>query len=336
MLDEPTALIPGYSSYFAFSRKRTGYSGVATFCKSNVTPICAEEGLSGLFAPDKDSVGHYQNLNVEFSQEELKNLDSEGRCVLTLHQIEVDNELQKLAIFNLYCPRADPEKPERIVYQQKFHKLVELRARNLIDQGIFVIVLGDLNVSHKEIDHCDPYEEFGEKPSRKWMEHLLNGAEFEDQDHEWKIQNVPDDQKHKCILFDAFRHFHAEEKNAFTCWSTEKNCRSTNYGTRIDYILASQGLKGCLFACDIHPDVLGSDHCPVSAQFDCLPKTLNGDKAPSWCTKYFPEFAGSQQKLSAFFRPEKRKIEDQNGHSQPTKKKATVQQSSMFKFLTKT
>ena len=93
MLDEPTAMVDGYTSYFAFSRKKTGYSGVATFCKTDFTPIQAEEGLGSSLpsAKNSDSVGYTENVLQEFSMEELKSLDSEGRCVVTVHQIQTEN-----------------------------------------------------------------------------------------------------------------------------------------------------------------------------------------------------------------------------------------------------
>ena len=61
--------------------------------------------------------------------------------------------------------------------------------------------------------------------------------------------------KTETYFFDAFRHFHLEKKEAFTCWNVSANCRSTNFGTRIDYILTSNDLKNHLVTCDIHPDI---------------------------------------------------------------------------------
>ncbi|XP_037676954.1 DNA-(apurinic or apyrimidinic site) endonuclease 2 isoform X3 [Choloepus didactylus] len=86
VLTEPLAIVEGYNSYFSFSRNRSGYSGVATFCKDNATPVAAEEGLSGLLATQNGCVGCYGNMD-EFTQEELRALDSEGRALLTQHKI---------------------------------------------------------------------------------------------------------------------------------------------------------------------------------------------------------------------------------------------------------
>ena len=99
---------------------------------------------------------------------------------------------------------------------------------------------------------------------------------------------------------DTFRFFHPTRTSAFTCWSTLTGARQTNYGTRIDYIFADcQLTKEQFVAADIMPEVEGSDHCPVWGQLSCsfLPST----KLPPLCTRYLPEFAGKQQKLSRFF-----------------------------------
>ena len=60
---------------------------------------------------------------------------------------------------NLYCPRVDPEKlHDRDIFKMKFNKLIELRANALTEAGFYVIIVGDMNISHKRIDHCDPCE----------------------------------------------------------------------------------------------------------------------------------------------------------------------------------
>jgi Exonuclease III len=100
-------------------------------------------------------------------------------------------------------------------------------------------------------------------------------------------------------LIDAFRFVNPVEENAFTCWCTKLNARSTNYGTRIDYILVDLRLGGEMDDCVLMKDVLGSDHCPVKAIIDL--KFVRAPKCPSFCTKYYPEFAGTQKKLFEFF-----------------------------------
>merc|ERR1719220_1270786 len=109
---------------------------------------------------------------------------------------------------------------------------------------------------------------------------------------EWKARtvNLPGAQ-----FIDAFRHLHPDRKEAFTCWNTKLNCRSTNYGTRIDYVFVDRAISDSLSECDIHPMkyVEDSDHCPVSAVISVT--LLPSQKCPQYCTKNFPEFSGRQQ-----------------------------------------
>ena len=163
------------------------------------------------------------------------------------------------------------------------------------------------------------------------MDHFLH-RKVPDEDFNWQIKNL-DSSDENPLFFDAFRHFHSDRKDAFTCWNTSANCRSTNYGTRIDYILTSDDLKANLVTCDIHPEIMGSDHCPVSATFDFVP--VKPEKLPLYCTKNFPEFSGNQQKLSAYFKtnPEKRKLDQQTEKS--AAKKKVIQQSKIGNFFLK-
>ena len=153
MLEECHAILPDFTSYFAFSRKRSGYSGVAIYCAANATPYAAKEGIAGsVSAYDSES---QSRVDEEFSPEELKELDAEGRAVVTWHKTDRG---KSVAVINVYCPRADPERRDRLLYKMKFYKLLEMRAEALLGAGHSVIIVGDVNTSHKQIDHCDPYE----------------------------------------------------------------------------------------------------------------------------------------------------------------------------------
>jgi AP endonuclease-2 len=99
---------------------------------------------------------------------------------------------------------------------------------------------------------------------------------------------------------DCFRLFHPAAENAFTAWSTITGSRATNYGVRIDYIFGDVDLvRGAFTGCDIMPDIMGSDHCPVQATLDW--EIIPSKKCPPLCTKFMPEFSGKQQKLLSFF-----------------------------------
>ncbi|XP_033746043.1 DNA-(apurinic or apyrimidinic site) lyase 2-like [Pecten maximus] len=304
-LDEPTAIVEGYNSYFSFSRKRSGYSGVANFCRDTATPYSAEEGLTSLLnQKDDGKVGCYGNV-IDFSTEELDALDAEGRAVITQHRIQTgDGNEAHLAIINVYCPRVDPERDDRKVYKMRFLALLQTRAEALLQSGCHVIVLGDLNLNHKKVDNCDPdLEDWGKAPSRMWMNQFL-WEPGRDPD----IEPVDDTEEFlgttSCVkggLFvDTFRHLYPTRTDAYSNWCTLTSARETNYGRRLDYIVCDVTMaKNDLKESWVIKDVEGSDHCPVKSEFTS--SFLPAIKCPALCTKYMPEFAGRQQKLSSFF-----------------------------------
>ncbi|XP_077577103.1 DNA-(apurinic or apyrimidinic site) endonuclease 2 isoform X1 [Stigmatopora nigra] len=290
LLDERIAIVEGYTSYFSFSRGRSGYSGVATYCKNSATPFAAEEGLTGVLTNHKGGIGCYGNQSG-FTDEELHLLDNEGRAVVTQHKVQCLNKTQTLTVINVYCPRADPEKPERKDFKLQFYKLLQARAEDLLKNGSSVIVLGDVNTSHRPIDHCDPneIEDFEKNPGRRWLNIFLKDNK----------KPTSDDIPTQGMFVDTFRHFHPDRTGAFTCWSTLTGARRTNYGTRIDYIFADCQLATEQFvAADIMPELEGSDHCPVWGSLRCA--LLPSSKPPPLATCHLPEFAGKQQKLSRF------------------------------------
>ncbi|CAN0072066.1 unnamed protein product [Ectocarpus fasciculatus] len=125
------------------------------------------------------------------------------------------------------------------------------------------------------------------------------------------------------LLVDCFRRLHPDRKSAFTCWNTQTGARDNNYGTRIDYIIAGTDFADrALRACDIMPDFVGSDHCPVRARFafplaaglvaDAPVENEVGDIATSrsasdWpehppeCSCFYPELMAKQEKLAKYF-----------------------------------
>ncbi|XP_015233371.1 PREDICTED: DNA-(apurinic or apyrimidinic site) lyase 2 [Cyprinodon variegatus] len=315
LLDERTAIVDGYNSYFSYSRGRSGYSGVATYCRDDATPSAAEEGLTGLLTNHEGAAGCYGD-HTDFSSEELQLLDNEGRAVITQHKIMCQDKEQTVTVINVYCPRADPDKPERKQFKLRFYEVLQRRAEALLQGGSHVIVLGDVNTSHRPIDHCDPCDDddFAENPGRKWLNGFLySSSEEEDPDEE---ECDKESEMRDCTqtgkFIDIFRYFHPTRKNAFTCWSTLTGARQTNYGTRIDYIFADRCLAQEQFVgADIMPEVEGSDHCPVWAKLKCL--LLPSTKPPPLCTRYLPEFIGKQQKLSRFLI----KVDQKSSQSEP-------------------
>ncbi|XP_051964576.1 DNA-(apurinic or apyrimidinic site) endonuclease 2-like isoform X2 [Xyrauchen texanus] len=228
LLDEKTAIVDGYNSYFSFSRGRSGYSGVATYCKDTGTPFLAEEGLTGLLTSHGEAIGCYGD-KAAFSNEELLALDNEGRAVITQHQFIGIDRPEKLTVINVYCPRADPDKPERKQYKLQFYRLLQSRAEAILSTGSHVIILGDVNTSHRPIDHCDPddVDNFEDNPGRKWLNQFLFGT--------------------------------AENGARQTNYGTRIDYIFSNRSL----------VETAFIGVDIMPEVEGSDHCPVWAQLSC-------------------------------------------------------------------
>ncbi|XP_046308610.1 DNA-(apurinic or apyrimidinic site) endonuclease 2 isoform X2 [Marmota monax] len=278
VLTEPLAIVEGYNSYFSFSRSRSGYSGVATFCKDSATPVAAEEGLSGLFATQNGDVGCYGNTD-EFTQEELRALDSEGRALLTQHKIRSEQKpsWQLAGTGNLGSKAS----------------LSLSWVPNLVSCSIgsHVIILGDLNTAHRRIDHCDAVnlECFEEDPGRKWMDSLLSNLECQAGSHGGPF-------------IDSYRYFQPKQERAFTCWSVVSGARHLNYGSRLDYVLGDRTLVIDTFQNSfLLPEVMGSDHCPVGATLNV--SSVPAKQCPPLCTRFLPEFAGTQLKILRFLVP---------------------------------
>nr|GEV18447.1 DNA-(apurinic or apyrimidinic site) lyase 2 isoform X1 [Tanacetum cinerariifolium] len=255
----------GYESFFSCTRSlekgRTGYSGVATFCKvqsafsSNevALPLDAEEGFTGVlensrgFATRKDDSQAGVEELEEFDRDELLKIDSEGRCIITDHG--------HFVLFNIYGPRAAHDDAERIEFKLTFYKIMQKRWEALILQGRRIIVVGDLNIAPSSVDRCDAGPDFENNKFRSWFRSLLveSGGGF----------------------FDVFRATHPERTEAYTCWPTNTGGEIFNFGSRIDHILCAgsclhenKDLEGHnFFSCHVKD-------CDILTQFKrCKPGT---------------------------------------------------------------
>ncbi|CAA0811100.1 DNA-(apurinic or apyrimidinic site) lyase 2 [Striga hermonthica] len=217
----------GYESFFSCTRTtdkgRTGYSGVATFCRvmsafSSVEvalPISAEEGFTGVLKLSRGLRKSENPLIIEgledFSIDELQKIDGEGRCIISDHV--------HFVLFNVYGPRADSDDTERIQFKRIFFHVLQKRWESLLGQGRRIIVVGDLNIAPSAIDRCDAGSDFEKNEFRTWFRSLLvrSGGSF----------------------FDVFREKHPERREAYTCWPTNSGAEEFNFGTRIDHILSA-------------------------------------------------------------------------------------------------
>ncbi|MDR2166852.1 MAG: exodeoxyribonuclease III [Clostridiales bacterium] len=201
------AEFPGYEVFFHDAEKK-GYSGTAIFAK--MPPISVAYGLG------------------------IEEHDKEGR-VITL-------EYDDFYLVNVYTPNSKNELlrlPYRMVWEDAFREyLLNLDAKKP------VILCGDLNVAHKEIDLKNP------KSNRK-------SAGFTDEERE----------KFTILLesgfVDTFRHLYPDLEGAYTWWSMISRARERNAGWRIDYFVISSRLTDKIIEAKIYPEIHGSDHCPV-------------------------------------------------------------------------
>ena len=300
-IPEHMAVVDGWHAFFSFSRKRQGYSGVVTYVKkTTATPIKAEEGFTGMLAASSTtqhpsahanatSIGEYSAMYAEMDPVTLKALDSEGRCVVTDHE--------RFVLFNFYMPNApsatkeNPDDTSRLEYKLLFYKALQLRVEALVAAGRNVIIVGDVNACHKPIDHCD-YVSPSPRAERE---------PFENANREWLGKFLVDGGG---MFVDVFRRFHPDRQKAYTCWNTKTGARLSNYGARIDYILANVDLyeSGFFTRCDIRPDIHCSDHCPVEADINVATLCNDPNRAPPpLCSRFMPEFSGAQQNIKSFF-----------------------------------
>ncbi len=196
----------GYTAFFSSAVKK-GYSGTAIFTR--IAPISVKYGIDGKYS-------------------------DEGRLI-TL-------EFEKFYLVNSYMPNAQRELA-RIDYRMEFED--DLRAYlSELDRSKPVILCGDLNVAHNEIDLKNPKSNIGNAgfsyEERGKMDELL-GAGF-------------------C---DSFRYLYPDKTDAYTWWSYMFKSRERNVGWRIDYFITSDRAKEQIREAVIYADVMGSDHCPV-------------------------------------------------------------------------
>ncbi|EAD2138372.1 exodeoxyribonuclease III [Listeria monocytogenes] len=204
--------LPAYKDYWNYAVKK-GYSGTAIFTK--VEPLSVQYGL------------------------EVPEHDTEGR-VITL-------EFEEFFMVTVYTPNSQAEL-KRLDYRMTFEDAILEYVKNL-DKTKPVVLCGDLNVAHEEIDLKNP------KTNRK-------NAGFSDEERA-KFSAFLD-----AGFIDSFRYFYPDLTDAYSWWSYRMNARARNTGWRIDYFVVSERLKDKLVDAKIHADVLGSDHCPVELELN--------------------------------------------------------------------
>lgn len=199
--------LEGYIQYWNYAVKK-GYSGTAIFTK--MIPLSAKNGIG------------------------IDEHDQEGR-VITL-------EYEDFYLVNVYTPNSQRELA-RLDYRMTWEEAFKEYVKNL-DSHKPVVLCGDLNVAHKEIDLKNP------ATNRK-------NAGFTNEEREKMTQLLNEK------FIDTFRYFYPNKQDSYTWWSYMRKARERNVGWRIDYFIISQRLKEVLKNSYIHSHILGSDHCPV-------------------------------------------------------------------------
>ena len=202
----------GYTSYWNSAEKK-GYSGTAVFTK--IKPITVTYGIG------------------------IEEHDKEGR-VITL-------EFEDFYLVNVYTPNSKREL-ERLDYRQIWED--EMRKYLLkLNENKPVVMCGDLNVAHKEIDLKNPSSNrrnagFTDEERNKMTE-LLNAG-----------------------FLDTFRYFYPDKTGEYSWWSYMRKARENNAGWRIDYFIVSKDIEKRLKDAKIYQEVTGSDHCPVGLEIE--------------------------------------------------------------------
>ena len=204
--------LPGYHQYWNSAEKK-GYSGVAVFTRQE--PLSVRYGIG------------------------VDEFDHEGR-VLTL-------EMPQFYLVSCYTPNSQ-DGLKRLEYRMRWEDAF-LSYLKLLEMEKPVVLCGDLNVAHQEIDIKNP------KSNRM-------NAGFTDQEREKMTRLL------NAGFVDTFRALHPDETGAYSWWSYRFHARENNAGWRIDYFIVSESLRGHVREAAIHPEIFGSDHCPVELVLD--------------------------------------------------------------------
>lgn len=208
-LDEKILSPDGYHAYFSSHMSKRGYSGTALYTK---------------IKPDDVTYG----IGIE-------EFDSEGRIVLAT--------FDKTLIANVYFPNGGGG-PERLDYKLRFYDAFLEFCTNKRSEGFEIIIMGDVNTAHEEIDLARPKANetrTGFLPEeRAWLDEVMRSG-----------------------FVDSFRYLYPTLTDAYTYWDQKTFARDRNVGWRIDYFLVTPGIATLIEDVVIHDQVLGSDHCPI-------------------------------------------------------------------------
>lgn len=209
-LNDSLTKIDGYNSYFC-QGERKGYSGTALYTKEE--PISIERGFG------------------------IEEFDNEGRIIIA--------EYKDFTLYNIYYPNGKKD-AIRLKYKMDFYEAFQKHAVDLLKKGKKIIICGDVNTAHKEIDLARP------KPNE-----TVSG--FLPEERAWIDRFLAEG------FIDTLRMFN-DKPEVYTWWDMITRARERNVGWRIDYFYISENLKKNIKNAFVLSDVMGSDHCPIGIE----------------------------------------------------------------------
>jgi exodeoxyribonuclease-3 len=208
--------IQGYETIWN-SAERPGYSGVGTYVRNGFSVESHRKGLG------------------------INEFDVEGRVIKTI--------FDDIVLFNIYFPNGQRGQ-DRVDYKLDFYAKLLEQCNQLHGEGKKIIITGDFNTAHNDIDLANPKE--NQKTSgflpeeREWIDHYLNNN-----------------------FIDAYRKLYPD-KVEYTWWTYRVNARARNIGWRLDYFLVSNELMDQIKDVKVHGEIVGSDHCPVTLEMKLI------------------------------------------------------------------
>ncbi len=196
-----------------------------------------KKGYSGVAVYTKEKpIRVDTDLYIEDKELGGKVLDQEGRFIALY--------FKDFLFIDCYFPNGGGE-PHRLEYKLNFYKAFHKYIEKVRKSGLKIVFCGDLNVAHTEIDIARPKENqnhVGFLPiERAWLDSVIDSG-----------------------YIDAFRFINPDARDAYSWWDMKSGARNRNIGWRIDYFLVDEGQKKNIIDAQIHADIFGSDHCPIS------------------------------------------------------------------------
>ncbi|KAM0718072.1 hypothetical protein Q7P37_006404 [Cladosporium fusiforme] len=279
-LRDDMVILDGWDCYFSLPKHKKGYSGVGIYTRNaTCAPIRAEEGLLGVLPspsgtpyrdlPGDQSIGGYpSDFEIAELGVDAALLDAEGRCLML--------EFPAFVLLGVYSPANS--NGLRDDFRYGFVCALDCRIRKLTRSGKRVVLVGDLNVSRHEIDTASSaddmrkngitHEDYISTPNRRVFNQLLLGGE---------VVGERDEGREQGVLWDTTRGFHPDRAGMYTHWEQKINARPGNFGSRIDFVLVAESMRPWVKDANIQEGLLGSDHCPVFADFHEIVTTAEGD-----------------------------------------------------------